>query len=61
MNSLIRFIFKIRRSRRAARQVLRKGAHEDDKRDKQDLTLTREQAERLKQGTMALFTSSIHP
>jgi hypothetical protein len=57
MNSLRRLILSIQMRRRATSQ----GSSEDDTKDKGDLVFTREQAEKLKKGTIALFTSSIHP
>jgi hypothetical protein len=57
MNSLKRLILSIQMRRRATSQ----GSSEDDTKDKGDLVFTREQAEKLKKGTIALFTSSIHP
>lgn len=47
--------------RRAASQGSPEDFREDDTKDKGDLIFMREQAEEMKKGTMALFTSSIHP
>jgi hypothetical protein len=61
MYSLKRLILSIQMRRRAASQGSSEDFREGDTKDKVNLTFTREQAEELKKGTVALFTSSIHP
>jgi hypothetical protein len=55
MNLLNRLLASIRSSGHTASQILPEESRKDNKADSGDLTLTREQAEQLKEGTIALF------